>query len=184
MFRLPKVLFVGTLLPAVVAATDAVWLTTLLIMEATPPMGWICNSSVEALRRDPGSEMPSTSWDWVVIILGLKELLIEVGLRWAWPAFLEEADLLRKQHAAWWRHLLGWHLKQEVGLGWVEPMLILSGSSVSLSVLVGSDWFNRSLQKEEEFQNYEAQCGNCRNLLSPLFLKNYVNSTFPRNIFQ
>ena len=151
MFRLPKVLFVGTLLPAVVAATDAVWLTTLLIMEATPPIGWTCSSSVEAFRRDPGSEMPSASWDWVVIILGLKELLIEVVLWWAWwwPAL--EVTALRKQHA-WWRHLLGWHRKQEVGLGWVEPMLILSGSSVSLSVHDGSDWFKRSL-KNSNSQN-------------------------------
>ena len=61
MFRFPKVVLLGIFPPAVAFATLAVWLTTLLIIAATPPMGWTCNSSVEALRRDPGSEIPSTA---------------------------------------------------------------------------------------------------------------------------
>ena len=61
MFRFPKVVLLGIFPPAVAFATLAVWLTTLLIIAATPPIGWTCNSSVEALRRDPGSEIPSTA---------------------------------------------------------------------------------------------------------------------------
>ena len=140
MFLLPKVFLVaGTFPPAVVAATVAVWLTTLLIIEATPPMGWTCNSSVEAFKREPGSELPSVS---VLILVGLVKELFKFDAE-LWPAF----DVTRRKQQAWWRHLLGWHRKQEVDCFgcWVEVILILSGSSVSLSG-VGLERLRRSLK--------------------------------------
>ena len=140
MFLLPKVFLVaGTFPPAVVAATVAVWLTTLLIIEATPPMGWTCNSSVEAFKREPGSELPSVS---VLILVGLVKELFKFDAE-LWPAF----DVTRRKQQAWWRHLLGWHRKQEVDCFgcWVEAILILSGSSVSLSG-VGLERLRRSLK--------------------------------------
>ena len=123
MFRFPKVLRAcGTLPPAVLAAMLALWLTTLLIIDATPPSGITWSSCVDVPRIEPGSE--SLSADWLLCILAWKELFCLLVT----PVFF--GPVLRfKQQPAWWRHRRGWQRKQEVGLiWWPEPMLEVSGS--------------------------------------------------------
>lgn len=123
MFRFPKVLRAcGTLPPAVLAAMLALWLTTLLIIDATPPSGITWSSCVDVPRIEPGSE--SLSADWLLCILAWKELFCLLVT----PVFF--GPVLRfKQQPAWWRHRRGWQRKHEVGLiWWPEPMLEVSGS--------------------------------------------------------
>ena len=73
MFRFPKVLRTcGTFPPAVPAAILALALTTLPIIDATPPNGITWSSCVEVPRIEPGSE--SLSADWPLCILAWKEL--------------------------------------------------------------------------------------------------------------
>ena len=121
MFLFPKVLLAGgTFPPAAEAAIVALWLTTVLIMEATAlPMGMTWSSWVEVLSSEPGSECSESAR---VVILALKELFF----LWFWPVF-DPWTTLRKQQA-WWRHRRGWQRKQDDLAAWTvaEPMLSLS----------------------------------------------------------
>ena len=129
MFRFPKVLRTcGTFPPAVPAAILALALTTLPIIDATPPNGITWSSCVEVPRIEPGSE--SLSADWPLCILAWKELFCLLDT----PVIF--GPVLRfRQQPAWWRHRRGWQRKHEVGLiWWPEPMLEVSGSDEELDL--------------------------------------------------